>query len=217
MLRFAKFIGLVFFSAIGLVAFMAIIVSAAVITDGNGNTATPVNVGPNGGYLETGSQANVVMHIPISADGSGDILKSISIINTFINGNPATEPVDLAANSVRLWYVGADTGTLNTVTANFLGVFTPNGTLNWGLTFSGSGPVVGNGSALYVTVDITSAPTVGNVCDFVINGSDLVFASGTITMPDSYDPASPPALIISAYTPATLVTAAHAPASATAP
>lgn len=170
-------------------------------------SAEPNSVGADGQYFEAASTNNVVLWIPLLADAGGDTLQSLTVVNSF-NYPPAVEPDDIAANSVRVWYADADTGSLNTATAVYVSSLTFNGDRgNPSWSRSGLSQWVGNGGALYITVDISSTPTPDSACSFQINASDLVFASGS--HPSAQSPVQPTLLLITPYFAVDLLQANH--------
>jgi hypothetical protein len=171
-------------------------------------TADPVPVGVDYQYFEAGSTNNVVVRIPIAADAGGDTLQSLAVINSF-NYPPAAEPDDIAAGTVRLWYVGNDTGSFNPVAATLLGTMTftgSRGNPQWSRT--GMSNWVGNGSALYVTIDISSSPTPDATCSFQVDTSALLFAAGGY-FPSAQEPVTPPMILITPYFAATQLYVNH--------
>ena len=157
--------------------------------------ATPVEVGYDGMVFEADTTHNVVMRIPVSADAQGDTLIAATVGNAWWDDEPASEPADIAANTVRLWYAAADTGSLNTTTAQYVGAltfFSWRGYPAW--SAGGLNLPVGDGGALYVTVDITASPTSDVACRFHCETSDLQFASGY--WPAMMAPSLPPRILV---------------------
>ncbi len=172
-------------------------------------SADPADVGFDGQILEATSTYNVVACVPIVADGQGATLSGLTINNPdWWDDYPAAEPLDIAANSVRLWYVAADTGTLNTTTAQFVGSLTTvgRGGITWEIT--GLTQWTGNGGALYITIDITASPSPDVGCRFQFMTSDISFTGGQY-FPATDMPIQPPRILVSSYNPPSQLNVGH--------
>ena len=139
-------------------------------------SATPVLVSSHDQWFLASSQYNVAMRITITAEPSGDTLNLLAILNDYYVP-AAQDGTDIVTGSVRLWYVAVDTGAFNTSTAQFVKT----------LSFMGGGwgdmslnQFVADGSALYVTIDITSSPTPNAVCAFYTFQNCIQFSSGAM-------------------------------------
>jgi len=166
--------------------------------------------GVEGGYVESGSTHNVVLHVTITAS-SPDTLTELTIDN--YNGGAwpfADRNTDIVDGSVRIWYAAVDTGRLNTATAVSVGSMNyviGMGYPSWKIT--GLSQPVADGSGIYVTVDILPSPTVGASLAFTVDQSNLVFGSGPYSMLNPFEPMPPPNLYISEHHPAARIEVGH--------
>jgi len=145
--------------------FSSVIFPAIVLSSVTGITFTDTG----DAVLNPGDVNEAAMQVNISDSGSGDTLNSIVIKNV----GTADEPVDIA--SVKLWYQ-ASGGDYDSGSAVLAGTLTQSALKEWrneSLSFP-----VANGSALYVTVDIATAPVDGRTVKMTLLRNGLSFSGG---------------------------------------
>jgi len=169
--------------------------------------ADPLLVSPVDQWFEASTQYNVVVRVTITADVMGDTLTVFGVRDD-VEVPYALDTVDIVSGSVRLWYMENDTGDFSTSTAQYVTSLTPDGSdpyLWYDLSLN---QFVKDGSALYVTIDITSAPTPNAVASFYVVQNTMFFASGlsqpSADLPVYPQPPNPTAYsYITPYYPAT--------------
>ncbi len=164
------FVGKTFIYKTVLVIFFALTIFSSAFAKATGISLTDVPAA-NFNPLETN---RLVLQVNIAANGSGDTLKSVEIVNS-AGANGADQTVDISA--VKLWYQ-ATGGVFNAGSALSLGTLTRSSAKNW--TKSSVSQAVINGSCLYVTVDVSATPTNGALCKFgpSMSNNKLDFSSG---------------------------------------
>lgn len=142
-----------------------LILSAAAYADVSNVNLTQVGAGS----FYPGEANRLVLQVSITDNGTGDVLTGLEISNV----GTADAPGDISA--VKVWYQ-AGGGAFNAGTAQLGGVLPQTSARTWGSS-SLSVPVV-NGSSLYVTVDISSAPVNNSTTRISVARNAMVFVSG---------------------------------------
>ncbi|MCD4813994.1 hypothetical protein K8S19_09940 [bacterium] len=152
--------------------------------------AEPILVSTSDQWFAASSQFNVAMKITITADASGDTLQMIGIRNDWYSPY-ASNTTDIVTNSVRLWYVAVDSGSFSTSTAQFVKILTDDSMDPWVWYDMALNLFVQNGSAIYITVDITATPTANAIIAFHIFEQSMAFESNA--SPAEWQPPNTPA------------------------
>lgn len=170
--------------------------------------ALPQPVGFDNQRFSASSRCNVVAHVDLTTDAAGGTLNSFYIYNDRVS-LAAEEGLDIVPGSTHLWYAYPDTGTLNTGTAQWIGAFNYFDTTSWEMVSLNR--FIRSGGALYITVDITSAPRENAICAFYVKAYEMEFDNYSFTAPDSDSPASPPLIYLTSYTAPTQLAAGSSP------
>ncbi len=170
--------------------------------------AQPQPVGFDGQRFSASSRCNVVAHVELTTDAAGGTLNSFYLYNDRV-ALAAEEGLDIVPGSTHLWYVYPDSGTLNTATAQWIGAFNYFDTASWEMVSLNR--FIRDSGALYVTVDITSAPRENAICAFYVKAYEMEFDNYSVTAPNDDSPASPPLIYLTSYTAPTQLAAGSSP------